>query len=1002
MFFPVGGQQNTARTFQLVQFDTNLLGAALNANVLARTASTYNAGSFANVDKIFNMGPVDVIPPWMDPANIAQSERSLSSRIGDARNVRTFINERDPDVRRAGDDKDSRTLFTLYKALETLKTLAEYASQKNTPTSSLDRLNEQFRKGLAEVIEYLPSAETDRLSLVLGKKNDDVKSTARLGDNAYTYVGDVAQTGDSGDVLTDLTGTETFNIRLTKNSSGDFDDVLIDLSLMSGDLSLNNIVDFINEEVDKVTIDDGSGTQVPKYVTNFSVNRNDDGDYGIQIDGASTEQVTFTATSSEPALIVSSTTSSFLEDSAQTGLLTKLTDIESSDPTRATSDEVQVRSVDIDSSRIAEAAGSVEEDGESALSKFEKLTGTTVTKTDSTDTTDEEEPTVTNKDTANTNTEFSDPVYATTTPKSVITDSQGFSYVIGTTEGSMGSQINTSATQDVFLSKVDSNGNVIYSRLLGANESADGFDIALDSNDNVIITGQTTSNLTGTDALNDSTDLFVAKFNKDGTEEFRYQLDGYSKTSGVSVAVDANDDIIIGGSTTGSISATSGYNGGSSDNLLIRLDGATGVLETSSVIGTSGSEAIKDIAIAADGNILMTTVEDGNAYLKKVDATDYSSELYSQDLGVVVGGSLGGLAVDGSKVYIAGTTSNTGYTGGAATVTNSHSGDIDGYVTGFTDNGGSITADFTTFIGGTSTDRVADIVTNNGMVYVAGETSGTIAGNTRNGNVDAFVAKIDGSSGNLDYVEQYGQALGETRATSLSFSTAGTSVLNTLGLPSGDIHQDQTRDITTQTSINDGDFFYIAIDGGAKRKITINEGDTFSNLARKLNTLSFRGIKAEVVSKTTNPQLKITAQNGSEIEFFAGKEGRDALAGLGIAPSKLVSSEKLFNPNKVADGKLTVEDLGGLFDFGIDAGFNLKDKTTAKYVFNQLTDAASKVERAFRSLTFSIIDLQLLDQDKTKASGPAPAYLTARTAQFQDALLRIQSANFSQSSGFLI
>ncbi len=1000
MFFPVGGQQQQ-RTFQLIQMDTSLIGAALNAKVLSQTASTSNlgAGTFAAQEKLLGLGPIDVIPPWKTQEGLLASERSLNSRIGEVRKLSKFINERDPDVRLAGESKDAKTLFTLYKALDALKTIAEYGSQKTTPESSLARLNTQFLGGIQEVINYLPTAETEKLSLVLNEKNDDIKTTARLGDNSYTYLGDVSQKGSADDPMAGVSASDTFTVRLTKNLSGDFDDVLIDMSKITGDISINKLVDLINQEIDAVTVDDGSGTQVPKYVTNFSVGRDDNNDYFIQIDGSSTEQVNFSATTSDPSLVISSTRSTFNEDDPETGLLTRFNDVESVDPTRSTTDEVLVRSVDDDSSRIKEAAAGSEEEETSALAKFESLTGTTVVEDDEEDTTTEEE-TFNSKDTSNTSDGFDDPVLAKTTPNAVVVDSQGYSYIVGTAEGSMGSQLNDSTSGDVFLTKVDSNGNVMFSRLLGADSSAEGFDIALDSNDNVIVTGKTTSDLSGTDNIKGTTDAFVAKFDSQGTEKFRYQLDSFSATSGVSVAIDVNDDIIIGGSASGSISSTSGYGGGSSDNLLLKVDGSTGTLVNSTVFGGAGSEAIRDIAFASDGDLMMTTYEDGIGYLKKIDATDLSTEVYSHSLGAMNADGLAGLAVDGSKVYIAGTTDNASYTGGAASVTNAHGGGQDGYVTGFTDNGASLTADFTTFIGGDSTDKIADVVATNGNVYVAGETRSAIGTNERQGNIDAFAAKIDGTTGTLGYVEQYGQAFGETKATSLAFTDKGSSVLGALGLPSGDVHQDQVRDIVNQTSVNDGDFFYVSVDGGAKRKITINEGDTYSTLARKLNTLSFRGIEAEVLSKTSNPQLQIKAKNGSEIEFFAGKEGQDALAGLGLEPTRLISSEKLFTSNKMADGKLDENDLGGLFALGIDPGFNLGDKTTAKYVFNKLGDAMGTIERAFRSLTFSVVDLQL--SQKSNNFGPPPAYLAQRTAEFQDALLRVQSLNFSSNSGFIV
>jgi len=70
-------------------------------------------------------------------------------------------------------------------------------------------------------------------------------------------------------------------------------------------------------------------------------------------------------------------------------------------------------------------------------------------------------------------------------------DSQGNSFVVGTTEGDIGGQINGAKTNDVFLSKYSSTGDLLWLRLLGASDEAEAFDIAIDADDNVIIAGKT-------------------------------------------------------------------------------------------------------------------------------------------------------------------------------------------------------------------------------------------------------------------------------------------------------------------------------------------------------------------------------------------------------------------------------------------------------------------------------------------------------------------------------
>src|SRR6185437_10061803 len=75
----------------------------------------------------------------------------------------------------------------------------------------------------------------------------------------------------------------------------------------------------------------------------------------------------------------------------------------------------------------------------------------------------------------------------TTTAQKTIVDSSGNVYVLGTSTGDFGSQLNQ-GTQDVYLTKYDSAGNVVWQNLLGSSGSANGYDLALDPSGGVVVT----------------------------------------------------------------------------------------------------------------------------------------------------------------------------------------------------------------------------------------------------------------------------------------------------------------------------------------------------------------------------------------------------------------------------------------------------------------------------------------------------------------------------------
>ena len=97
--------------------------------------------------------------------------------------------------------------------------------------------------------------------------------------------------------------------------------------------------------------------------------------------------------------------------------------------------------------------------------------------------------------------------------RSVAVDSQGYVYTVGSTAGDLENLANQ-ATNDAYLRKYDAAGQLVWSRLLGATDDANGFAVAVDANDDVIIAGNVSGSLSAT-SYGGNYDSFVTKF--DGT-----------------------------------------------------------------------------------------------------------------------------------------------------------------------------------------------------------------------------------------------------------------------------------------------------------------------------------------------------------------------------------------------------------------------------------------------------------------------------------------------------
>lgn len=908
--------------FNIISLDVTLLGSQFNAS---NNIGTSNIGA----SSLESRGPA-VITPWAE-----EDDRSLTNRFNQIRNKTSFINENTSAVKEAGFDKDNKALFTLYSALSDLRTIAEYASANTTPLSSISALSAQFQTGLAQVDDYVKQAELDKLILLAGEKKSYVTSSATLGKNDRDVEGQVIAVSETA-ALTSLNGDEVFTVNISDGFSAG-DDFIIDLSEISGTVSLSSIKDLINIKISENNFVNANGQTESTYKTRVSIEEFEDGKFGFKFNVDGIEQITLTAATADPTLIIAGTTKSGEFGSVTQGSLTEYRNLDGSGILKSYSHEVS----GVDSDGFVIPATEDEEEIKSTAATYE------------------------------------------TTPTAVKVDNNGNSYVVGTTEGDFSGQINGAQTSDVFLSKYDSVGNLLWSRLLGASDEAEAFAIALDNNDNIIIAGKTNEELLSADVFT-GTDSFVSKFATDGEELWTRQLDTIATDQASGLVVDGNGDVYFTGNVQGQLNPST-TNNGAIDAIVVKLGGASGVVLETTQYGSAANDYGKQIAVASDGNLLVVGEEDGSAVIRKLDATNLDNTLAIFDLGSLAGGDITGIAVDGTDIYIAGSTLSGSLNGGS--VSNSYSGAKDGFVTKLNDGGASFTADWTSYLGTSSTDGLTGIAVHGGDVYVSGTTYGTLGGETKTGVSDGFTAKIDGANGSLDWQEQLGGEIGGYNgAVGLAIDANGSSVLDRLGLRSGTIDRTETRDIETQTSLRVGDHFYVSVNEGRNIKIDIREGDTFDRIVTRINTLSTRNLKASVSYGDDGPALKLEATNGAQIDLISGADGRDALSKLGLEERSILSPDILFALGE--DQGTDPEKLGGVFALNLNNAFSFNTRQEAEYIFAQLNQALEVIESAHRSLTFDPVRAQILEDAKNNY-GPAPAHLQARLERYQDGLQRV-------------
>ncbi|MDG1858705.1 MAG: SBBP repeat-containing protein, partial [Emcibacteraceae bacterium] len=960
--------------------------------------------------------------PW-DQDQLLEAERSegfqttnskyrlLTSDYQKIQNLDEFINRKSPIVRSSDLNDDSKGLFVLYNALKDLKTIAEYAGDPRTSDTKLTILGTQFKMGLAQVKDFINEEDFEKLTLLFGEKSSGLTARAGLGKRQFDFVGPVIHNGERDDPITTLSGGETFTINLTRKTTNNGVDTqtdeIINITVPSveEDRTIGNLTAYINAQIQQVKTTDDDGEEVPLYQTKFFVEEVEKNKFAFRIKTDFRETMTFSAPDVEPAVYI--TGNSVSVDAAtkiqndgvpKTGFITKLTDLDSADATK-------------------EFHLAVFGNASEALLEPQKTVLTSVV----------------------------DPLqYASETSSNAIaSDSKGNVYVVGSTQGRFANHLNTSENGDAFLNKYDASGKMLWSRLIGSQGEGTSFALTVDTDDNIIIAGQADKitagvsndpNATNTDIFNGQ-DSFVTKFDNVGTQQWLYQHDKYGTDGVDAVTTDANGDIFITGRQN-SIELSSTITGGTDSAYVMKINGSSGLQEDYIELGSSTADLGQGIAVASDGNIIVASKENDNFILQKLDATDLSSALWTYDFGSLsTKGEIGDIVVDGSRVYISGSASNS--LSGAGTQVDAPHGGLDSFVMAIDDLGNSASADWTKFIGSSAEDRNGGLTVVNGKIYTSGTVSGDIAGGTLQGDTDSFATKIDATTGATDWVKQIGYSTENRSSTGIAFADQGSSVLTKLGLPIGGFEDVEKKLIETQTTARAGDYFFIKVNDKITKKIEIKAGDTYRTLSNRINSASYRYLKSSVtfstgssISKETNEEeefdakaviaeklkqiknerngitepedfkragldisgnnLKIATKDGGIVEIIAGRGEKDALKKLGLEPSLVLSSEELFNLNKDEEDDI-LSKIGGVFAFKMDERFNVFDKRDARYVAQELNFAISVVQSAFRSLTYDPVAEKIKQDALKQTNGPVPPQLQKQLANYSDGLRRISS-----------
>ncbi len=321
----------------------------------------------------------------------------------------------------------------------------------------------------------------------------------------------------------------------------------------------------------------------------------------------------------------------------------------------------------------------------------------------------------------------------------VSVDGSGNAYVTGWTYGGLDGSTNAGRI-DIFLTKYDTAGIKLWTRQWGSVGHDIGHGVSVDGSGNAYVTGYTTGGLDGNTSEGDW-DIFLTKYNTAGTKLWTRQLGTRSNEYGYDVSVDGSGNAYVTGYTEDGLDGNT--HSGASDIFLAKYD-TDGTKLWTQQLGTARRDHARNVSVDGSGNAYLTGGTtgglDGNTsegdwdiFLTKYNTV--GTKLWTRQLGSDESDSGYGVSVDGSgNVYV------TGYTEGALDG-NTSAGSYDMFLIKYNSDGAKL---WTQQLGTASDDGGSDVsIDGNDNVYVAGRTEGCLDGNSSEGDCDIFLTKYD-------------------------------------------------------------------------------------------------------------------------------------------------------------------------------------------------------------------------------------------------------------------
>lgn len=344
--------------------------------------------------------------------------------------------------------------------------------------------------------------------------------------------------------------------------------------------------------------------------------------------------------------------------------------------------------------------------------------------------------------------------------------------------------------------------------LLGTAGDDFGYDVAVDPAGDVLIAGSTSGSLDGA-PFSGSTDLFLAKYAASGEKIWVRQR---GAAGGIAIATDGSANSYVAGSASSSFD--NNPHAGDADVVLVKYD-AAGTLLWSTQFGTAGSDIANAIAVDGNGNVFLAGSTSGDlggtgnsgsfdSFLAKIDPAT-GTLVWVEQVGTPFFEVGEGVATDNSgHIFLCGMTFNGDVEG-----TGSPPGGEDIFVASFLDNGAGAVREWVRQYGTGSDEYPVAVGFGGGTLYVTGYADGDLGGTANRGGQDYFLWRLDASDG-----ASMGATLLGTpeRDFAENLSVAADGSVYVVGKTNGDL-DNTNRDPSTDPNTSSYDIFLSRFDG---------------------------------------------------------------------------------------------------------------------------------------------------------------------------------------------